>query len=105
MIYFTCCLLRFTKFISFASSLQLVEIVGLSSLSHDVVEVNHINLSLHTHLLFHLALTYSRMSFMLGLSDAFLIVRLGLWALGRKTLEVKGHSLHIISYQEYLLLK
>lgn len=98
MIYFTCCLLHFAKFISFTSSLQLVEIVGISSLLHDVVEINNINLSLHIHLLFYLTLTYSRMSVILGLSDAFLIVRLGLWALGRKTLEVKGHSHHIISY-------
>lgn len=38
-----------------------------------------------------------QMSFNLGFLDVFLMARLGLWVLGRKTREIKYYSHHIIS--------
>lgn len=40
---------------------------------------------------------FHRMSFNLGFSDAFFVIRLGLW--GRKTTEEKYHSPDLISRQ------
>lgn len=40
----------------------------------------------------------------LGLSDVFLIFRLGLWIFEKKTTEVKNHSCHIVSRTHYLSL-
>ena len=39
----------------------------------------------------------SRISLNLGLPDVFLLDRLGVWFLGRKTIEVKCHSYHVVS--------